>query len=63
MGQKRMRVKLDELGNVVVETSGFQGSGCQEATRGLEAALGGPVLADEPTAEMYDQVQDLTEQL
>jgi len=42
-------------GNVKIETSGFSGSACQDATRRLSKVLGRSVK-DEATAEMYAPV-------
>lgn len=39
-------------GGVQIETHGFKGTACQDATRNLEAALG-DVLKAEATDEMY----------
>jgi hypothetical protein len=39
--ERKIKVIIDPLGNPKVEAIGFQGMGCQEATRGIEQALGG----------------------
>lgn len=41
-------------GKTTVQTAGYQGASCQEATRALEAALG-TVTSDTPTAEFYEE--------
>jgi len=40
LGPKYVEVIIDEEGEAVVEAHGFQGQGCQAATRNLEAKLG-----------------------
>lgn len=41
MSDKKIIVKIDPMGNVVVEADGFAGQGCEAATRPIEAALAG----------------------
>lgn len=43
-----------EKGNVVIETKGFKGKACKDATAALEKALG-MVTTDAPTKEMYEK--------
>ena len=38
---KQIVVTIDTDGNSKVEAVGFSGSGCQDATKAIEAALGG----------------------
>lgn len=38
---------------IQITTNGFTGTGCTDATRAIEAALG-TVVEDQPTPEMYD---------
>lgn len=38
---KRIKIKIDPLGNPTVEAEGFAGEDCTSATRGLEQALSG----------------------
>jgi hypothetical protein len=52
MAQKKITVLVDKTGGVKIETEGFQGKTCQDATKQLEAALG-TVSADTPKQEMY----------
>lgn len=62
-GVRIIRVKVPRDGisegktSVQFETQGFQGTACSLATQGLVASLGGKVVADEATAEMYEQEQ------
>ena len=51
---KIIEVVVSPSGETRVETKGFTGSSCQEASRFLEQALGAK-LSDQPTAEFYQQ--------
>ena len=52
---KIIEIVVSPKGEVKLETKGFSGSGCQEATRALEAALG--TKTDESlTGEYYTEV-------
>jgi len=45
-------VEIDEQGNVRIDTKGFSGKSCKDATRELEIALG--IVTDEKlTADYY----------
>ena len=48
---KTIRVII-KAGDTRIETSGFSGTSCQDATRSLEAALG-KTVTDTPTEEAY----------
>ena len=50
---KTIRVIIKN-GETRIETSGFVGSSCQDATRSLEAVLG-KTVTDTPTEEAYVQ--------
>ncbi len=50
---KTIRVRVKD-GKFKVETSGYVGEACLEATARLEARIG-KVSTDEPTAEMHEQ--------
>ena len=50
---KTIRMKIKD-GKFRVETSGYAGESCREATAKLEQRLG-VKLTDEPTAEMSEQ--------
>jgi hypothetical protein len=39
--QRQIKIKIDPLGNPVIEAVGFNGMGCEAATAGLEQALSG----------------------
>ena len=47
-----IEIIVDAKGEATVQTKGFSGSSCREASKALEQALG-VVQSDTPTAEMY----------
>ena len=49
---KRIIITVDPKGQTQVETQGFQGAGCREASRFVEQALGKP-LSERLTAEFH----------
>jgi hypothetical protein len=49
---KLIEVIVDTKGGISLETRGFAGTTCREATQELERALG-VVTKDQPTAEMF----------
>ena len=51
---KTIEITVDPQGGTRVETKGFTGPSCRDASRLLERALG-LVESDMPTAEMYQQ--------
>jgi hypothetical protein len=61
---KTIRITVDPKGQVKVETNGFAGPECREASRSLEQALG-TRTAETLTAEFYQEQearQDLRQQ-
>lgn len=40
MSERRIDITVSSEGAVSIKTSGFTGSSCKDATRGLESALG-----------------------
>ena len=56
-----IEIIVSPQGETRLETKGFAGASCQDASRFIEKALG-EKLADEPTAERYqvsaEQTQD-----
>jgi hypothetical protein len=54
---KTIKITISPDGSKVkVETSGFTGKSCKEATAEIEKALGA-VTSDTPTKEMYEQTR------
>lgn len=43
----------EQTGKVEVEAHGFVGPSCKEATLAFELALGGEIVEQRPTAEMF----------
>lgn len=54
---KTIQIIVDPKGGTKIETSGFTGSACQDATRALEQALGA-VTGEQLTAEFYAASND-----
>jgi len=52
---KTIHLIIDPQGQVRLETKGFEGASCKEASKVLEQALG-LVQSDQPTAELYQSV-------
>lgn len=50
---KTIEITVDNKGECIVQTKGFTGSSCREASKFVEKALG-VVVSDAPTAEMYE---------
>lgn len=42
MSARRILVKVSPIGDITVEAEGFQGTGCEAATKAIEEALGKP---------------------
>lgn len=51
----KIEITIDTKGQTVVQTKGFTGASCRDATRALEKALG-IVQSDVATPEMYQTV-------
>jgi hypothetical protein len=49
---KCIEILVSPTGEVTVQTRGFSGASCREASKSIEQALGA-VQSDTPTAEMY----------
>ncbi len=58
---KTIEISVDAKGEVVVQTKGFSGSTCREASRFIEQALG-EQTAEQVTAEFY-QAQHCPQQI
>ena len=53
---KTITVIIDDDGNATIETHGYTGSSCADATRALEAALGGEIQKIERKPEYYEKL-------
>jgi hypothetical protein len=49
---KIIEITVSPTGQTKIETKGFQGAGCRQASEALERALGVKV-SDQPTSEFY----------
>jgi hypothetical protein len=49
-----IQIIIDPLGQVRLQTKGFTGASCREASKSLEQALG-LTESDRPTPELYQQ--------
>lgn len=49
---KTITIRIDPQGQVRLETTGYTGSACREASKALERALG-VAESDQPTAEAH----------
>ena len=58
---RTIEVVINPAGEAVVQTKGFTGSACKDASKALERALG-IIESDTPTAELY-QPQNAQEKL
>ena len=56
-----IEITISPTGEAVVQTKGFTGSTCRDASKLIEQALG-IVQSDTPTAELY-QTQTIDQQL
>ena len=50
--QKTIEIVIDPAGAARIQTKGFAGTACRDASKLLEQALG-TVSSESPTAEMY----------
>lgn len=59
---KTIEIIVDQQGQTRLETKGFSGNACRDASRLLEKALG-TITSDKPTAEYYSQPANQTQQI
>ena len=57
---KTIQIIIDPSGELRLETKGFTGGSCREASKALEQALG-IAESDRPTAELYQQAATQTQ--
>lgn len=53
MNDKIISIKIDNLGNPTIETSGYVGSACKNATKNIEDALAGKGMKVTEKPEMH----------
>ena len=58
---RSIEIIVSPKGETTVQTKGFAGSSCRDATKALEQALGA-VQSDKPTAEMYQTATDVAKE-
>ncbi len=54
MGQEKIIVEIDKSGGTTVSVDGVKGDKCSLLSAPLIKALGGDVISDTPTQEMYE---------
>lgn len=59
---KTIQITISPKGETKIETSGFSGSSCQDATRALEAALGAKT-SETFTGEYYTATNEQTNEI
>jgi hypothetical protein len=59
---KTIQITISPKGETKIETQGFAGSSCQDATRALEAALGAKT-SDTMTSEYYTASNEQTNEI
>jgi hypothetical protein len=59
---KSIQITVSPTGGTKIETTGFTGSACQDATRALEAALGA-TANEQMTSEFYTEAPEQTNEL
>jgi hypothetical protein len=59
---KTIQITISPKGETKIETTGFSGSSCQDATRALEAALGA-TTSETFTGEYYTATNDQTNEI
>jgi hypothetical protein len=59
---KTIQITISPKGETKIETQGFTGSSCQDATRALEAALGAKT-SDTLTGEYYAASNEQTNEI
>ena len=57
---RRIQVQISPAGEVALETQGFEGSSCRDASRALERALG-LITRDQPQEDASEGVEAIRE--
>jgi len=56
--QKQIKMTISPVGQPKIEAIGFNGQGCESATKGLEQALGGGLVADREFKPEYANLDE-----
>lgn len=56
--QKQISIKISPVGKPVIEAIGFNGQGCEAATKGIEAALSGGNVQDREFKPEYTNAEE-----
>ncbi len=62
MELEEIEVIIDREGKVRVRVQGVKGMSCLDLTADLVAALGGEIIAQEMTAEAFEEVSEETQE-
>jgi hypothetical protein len=57
---RRIQIQISPAGEVSLETHGFEGSSCRDASRAIERALG-LITRDQPRADAPEALESLRE--
>ena len=57
---RRIQVQISSTGEVSLETYGFEGATCKDASRALERALG-LITRDQPKADASEAIEPIRE--
>lgn len=61
--QRKIKIKIDQLGNPTIEAEGFVGSSCERATAPIEQALAGTGPVTRDLKENYYASEEATDQI
>jgi hypothetical protein len=56
--ERKIKIRIDKMGNTVVEADGFNGQGCEAATAPIERALTGGQGVERSFKPEWNNVED-----